>query len=44
MSIKMEAELHEQFMAAAARRHRPAARVIRELMGFILNSRRSRTT
>jgi predicted DNA-binding protein len=36
MSIKMEPELHEQFMAAAARRHRPAAQVIRELMRFYI--------
>lgn len=31
MSIKMEPELHEQFMAAAAM-HRPAAQIVRELM------------
>lgn len=32
MSIKMELELREQFMAAAAARHRPAAQVIRDFM------------
>ena len=32
MSIKMEPELRDQFMAVAARRHRPAAQIIRELM------------
>lgn len=32
MSIKMEAELHDQFMAVAAERHRPAAQIIRDLM------------
>jgi len=32
MSIKMEPELREQFMAAAANRHRPAAQIIRDLM------------
>jgi predicted DNA-binding protein len=32
MSIKMEPELRDQFMAAAAGRHRPAAQIIRELM------------
>lgn len=32
MSIKMEPELRDQFMAVAARRHRPAAHIIRELM------------
>ena len=32
MSIKMEAELRERFMAAAAQRHRPAAQIIRDLM------------
>ena len=28
MSIKMEADLRDQFMAVAADRHRPAARII----------------
>lgn len=32
MSIKMEPELRDQFMAAAASRHRPAAQVVRDLM------------
>ncbi len=32
MSIKMEPELRDQFMAAAASRHRPAAQVMRDLM------------
>jgi predicted DNA-binding protein len=32
MSIKMEPELRQQFMAAAAGHHRPAAQVIRDLM------------
>ena len=32
MSIKMEADLRDRFMAAAAGQHRPAAQVVRELM------------
>ncbi|QWD16549.1 hypothetical protein G6700_01875 [Polynucleobacter paneuropaeus] len=32
MSIKMETELRDEFMAVAAKRHRPAAQIIRELM------------
>lgn len=32
MSIKMEAELRDQFMAAAATTHRPAAQIVRDLM------------
>ena len=32
MSIKMEPELRDQFMAVAASRRRPAAQIIRELM------------
>lgn len=32
MSIKMEQELRDQFMAVAAERHRPAAQIIRDLM------------
>ena len=32
MSIKMEPELREQFMAAAATLHRPAAQIVRDLM------------
>ncbi|MDZ4379246.1 MAG: hypothetical protein U0973_13985 [Xanthomonadaceae bacterium] len=30
--MKMEPELRDQFMAAAAQRHRPAAQIIRDLM------------
>lgn len=32
MSIKMESELHDQFMAAVAVTHTPAAQVVRQLM------------
>ncbi len=32
MSIKMEAELRDQFMAVAATMHRPAAQIVRDLM------------
>lgn len=32
MSIKMESELHDQFMAAVAATHTPAAQVMRQLM------------
>lgn len=32
MSIKMESELHHQFMAVAAHEHRPAAQILRDLM------------
>ena len=32
ISIKMEAELHDQFMAVAASEHRPAAKIVRDLM------------
>lgn len=32
MSIKMESELHCQFMAAVAAIHTPAAQVVRQLM------------
>ncbi|WP_040534336.1 addiction module antitoxin [Legionella drancourtii] len=32
MSIKMESELHDQFMAAVAATHTPAAQVVRQLM------------
>jgi len=32
MSIKMEAELRDQFMAVAASEHRPAAQILRDLM------------
>jgi antitoxin component of RelBE/YafQ-DinJ toxin-antitoxin module len=32
MSVKMESELHQQFMAVAAATHTPAAQVVRQLM------------
>lgn len=32
MSIKMETDLRDRFMAVAADRHRPAAQIIRDLM------------
>ncbi|NOT15865.1 MAG: addiction module antitoxin [Methylotenera sp.] len=32
MSIKMESELRDQFVAVAASNHRPAAQIVRELM------------
>ena len=32
MSIKMEPELRDQFMDAAAKSHRPAAQIVRDLM------------
>jgi len=32
MSIKMEPELRDQFMAVASGHHRPAAQIIRDLM------------
>jgi predicted transcriptional regulator len=32
MSIKMEPELRDQFMAAASSLHRPAAQIVRDLM------------
>jgi predicted transcriptional regulator len=32
MSIKMESELHDKFMAVAASEHRPAAQIVRDLM------------
>lgn len=32
MSIKMESELHDQFMAVVATTHTPAAQVVRQLM------------
>lgn len=32
MSIKMEPELHDRFMAAVAAAHTPAAQVLRQLM------------
>ena len=39
MSIKMDMELRDRFMAAAAERDRPAAQIIRDLMRlYIANS------
>ena len=32
MSIKMEPELRDRFMAVAASTHRPAAQIVRDLM------------
>jgi hypothetical protein len=32
MSVKMEPELRDQFMAVAASRHRPAAQIVRDLI------------
>jgi predicted DNA-binding protein len=32
MSIKMEPELRDRFMAMAAAKHRPAAQIVRDLM------------
>jgi predicted DNA-binding protein len=44
MSIKMESELRDQFMAVAANRHRPAAQIIRDLMRlYIADSAISKT-
>jgi hypothetical protein len=41
MSIKMERDLREAFLAAAASEHRPAAQIIRELMrDFLSRTRR----
>ncbi len=37
MSIKMESELRDQFMAVAADRHRPAAQIIRDLMRLYIS-------
>lgn len=36
MSIKMETELRDEFMAAAAMMHRPAAQIVRDLMRSFL--------
>lgn len=36
MSIKMESELRDQFMAVAALMHRPAAQIVRDLMRFYI--------
>ncbi len=37
MSIKMESELRDQFMAVAADHHRPAAQIIRDLMRLYIS-------
>ena len=39
MSIKMEAELRDQFMAVAATMHRPAAQIVRDLMRLYIARR-----
>lgn len=40
MSIKMESQLRDEFMAIATERHRPAAQIIRDLMRlYIAQSR-----
>ncbi len=39
MSIKMQPELRERFMAVAADRHRPAAQIIRDLMRLYIAGR-----
>ena len=36
MSIKMELELRDRFMAVAANRHRPAAQIVRDLIRFYI--------
>ena len=44
MSIKMESELRDQFMAVASDRHLPATQIIRELMRlYIADNRDSKT-
>ena len=45
MSIKMEPELHDQFMAVAATIHTPAAQVVRKVMlKFIALHEKQNTT
>lgn len=41
MSIKMEPELHDQFMAVVEAMHTPAAQVIRQLMRKFISMRES---
>lgn len=41
MSIKMESELRDRFMLAAAAVHRPAAQVVRELMCAFISRQES---
>jgi predicted transcriptional regulator len=38
MSIKMEPELRDKFMAAASTMHRPAAQIMRDLMRLFIAS------
>ena len=38
MSIKMGAQLRDQFMSVAAARHRPAAQIVRDLMRLYITS------
>lgn len=40
MSIKLESDLRDQFMAEAAKAHRPAAQILRELMRFYIERQR----
>jgi predicted DNA-binding protein len=40
MSIKMERELRDEFMAIATERHRPAAQIIRDLMRLYIAQNR----
>ncbi len=42
MSIKMESELRDRFMLAAAAVHRPAAQVVRELMRAFISRQESK--
>ncbi len=44
MSIKMEPELRDQFMAVAATVHRPAAQIVRDLMRFYIARQESPNT
>jgi predicted DNA-binding protein len=38
MSIKMEAELRDQFMGIAASKHQPVAQIIRDLMRLYIEN------
>jgi hypothetical protein len=40
MSIKMESQLRDEFMAIATERHRPAAQIIRDLMRLYIAQNR----
>ena len=44
MSIKMEPELRDQFMAVAATMHRPAAQIVRDLMRSYIQSQETPNT